>query len=345
VALYLLLTMAPFAAVAPLVGPALDRSRGGRRLIVIGAAAGRSVMCLLMARDVNSLFLFPEAFCVLVLSKTYSVAKASLVPAAVETSDELVEANSRLSLLGVVAGIAIALPGGLILKLGSARGVLVLASLVLAGGAIAAVRIATATKVAPPETVEERQELRAAGIVLAASAMGLLRGIVGFLAFLIAFNLREGHGTLWLGVALAASMAGNAAGAVIAPAVRRMVREETILLGALAAVTVVALYCARLGDRPAAALLAGVVGLAASVGKLGFDSLVQRDASDAARGRSFARFETRFQLLWVLGAFIPVVAPIHFTLGFLMIAGVAGFAAFSYWAGQRSARRRAATAT
>src|SRR5690242_18447106 len=34
VALYLLLTMAPFAAVAPLVGPALDRSRGGRRLIV-----------------------------------------------------------------------------------------------------------------------------------------------------------------------------------------------------------------------------------------------------------------------------------------------------------------------
>ena len=34
--LYLALTMAPFAVVAPLVGPALDRAAGGRRWMVIG---------------------------------------------------------------------------------------------------------------------------------------------------------------------------------------------------------------------------------------------------------------------------------------------------------------------
>ena len=41
--------------------------------------------------------------------------------------------------------------------------------------------------------------------------------------------------------------------------------------------------------------------------KLAFDSLVQRDAPDANRGRSFARFETRFQLVWVIGALLPLL--------------------------------------
>src|SRR5262249_35600279 len=35
VLLYLLLTMAPFAIIAPILGPALDRMRGGRRILVI----------------------------------------------------------------------------------------------------------------------------------------------------------------------------------------------------------------------------------------------------------------------------------------------------------------------
>ena len=30
---------------------------------------------------------------------------------------------------------------------------------------------------------------------------------------------------------------------------------------------------------------------------------------DAVRGRSFARFETRFQITWVVGALIPVAIP------------------------------------
>ena len=38
--------------------------------------------------------------------------------------------------------------------------------------------------------------------------------------------------------------------------------------------------------------------------KLAFDSIVQRDAPDANRGRSFAKFETRFQIIWVVGALL-----------------------------------------
>src|SRR5207237_5703670 len=79
VGLYLALTMAPFAVVAPLLGPALDRSRGGRRFLLVGTAAGRALVCFLMAGDIKGLLLFPEAFAFLVLSKSYAIIKSALV--------------------------------------------------------------------------------------------------------------------------------------------------------------------------------------------------------------------------------------------------------------------------
>src|SRR5687768_4657615 len=62
VALYLFLTIAPFAIVGPLMGPALDRMKGGRRLLVVLTGVSRACVCLLMARAVDSLLLFPCAF-------------------------------------------------------------------------------------------------------------------------------------------------------------------------------------------------------------------------------------------------------------------------------------------
>ena len=89
------------------------------------------------------------------------------------------------------------------------------------------------------------------------------------------------------------------------------------------------------GGLLGAATIAFAVGLCAGSGKLAFDALVQRDAPDANRGRSFARFETRFQLIWVVGAAVPVVVPIPGRLGYLLIAGGAAFAAASYVVGYR----------
>src|SRR5690606_37148160 len=63
------------------------------------------------------------------------------------------------------------------------------------------------------------------------------------------------------------------------------------------------------------ATMALLVAVAASSGKQAFDAVVQRDAPDANRGRSFARFESRFQVAWVLGAFIPVVIPLPTRIG------------------------------
>src|SRR3954451_15988511 len=145
VALYLLLTMAPFAVVAPLLGPVLDRSRSGRRTVVVVSLLGRAVVCLFMARHIDSLLLFPEAFVVLVLSKSYFVTKGALVPATVDDDRQLVKANSRLVVLGVVAGFVMAGPGVAVLQLAGGAWVLRFAALVFAGGAIAAVRLARVT--------------------------------------------------------------------------------------------------------------------------------------------------------------------------------------------------------
>jgi MFS family permease len=341
VGLYLALTMAPFAVVAPLIGPALDQARGGRRWMVVGASACRVVVCLFMIDDVDGLLLFPEAFAVLVAAKSYQVAKSALVPTVVHTDDELVEANSKLSLLSGVVGFATAIPGGIALKLGGSEAVLVLAVLVFAVAAALGFRLPATQVAAQPASAAERNELRGISIVLAASAMGLLRGIVGFLTMLLAFDLRTGDAPSWhFGVVLGVSVIGSLVGALVAPMLRRNTSEENILLVLLALTTVTGVGTAYVGDLTGAAILAFAVGIAASAGKQAFDALVQRDAPDANRGRSFARFETRFQLLWVVGAVIPVVIHLPARLGFLGVGIAAGFATFTFAAGLRAAHHR-----
>ncbi|TMK88774.1 MAG: MFS transporter [Actinobacteria bacterium] len=324
VALYLLLTMAPFAVVAPLLGPVLDRSRSGRRTVVVACMVGRTVVCLLMARHLHSLLLFPEAFVVLVLSKAYLVTKAALVPATVADDSELVRANSRLAVLGVVAGFVAAGPGVLVLKLSflGAAWVLRLAAVVFVVAAVAGVRLARAPVARPPApTASEAAALKSRGILLGASAMAVLRGAVGFLTFLLAFAFRRAHApSWWFGIAIGASLAGTLVGALLAPRLRRLVSEERMLTASLVFVAVAAAVGARFGNRAAASALAGVLGLAAGAGKLAFDSMVQRDAPDAAQGRAFARFETRFQLVWVAAALIPVVVPVPTRVGMIMLA-------------------------
>ncbi|HLF41395.1 MAG TPA: MFS transporter, partial [Acidimicrobiia bacterium] len=106
--------------------------------------------------------------------------------------------------------------------------------------------------------------------------------------------------------------------------------------------SVVALFGARNFGRFWIPVVAATVSVGAAAGRLAFDSLVQRDAPEAVRGRTFARFETRFQLAWVAGAFVPVAVPMPGRLGFLILALGLGFAGLSYLAGIRASRGSAA---
>ena len=81
VLLYLLITMAPFALVAPVIGPALDRLQHGRRWTMAGTAIGRAVLALIMAgHPTDLLVLYPCALGSLVLSKAYGVVRAAAAP-------------------------------------------------------------------------------------------------------------------------------------------------------------------------------------------------------------------------------------------------------------------------
>lgn len=339
VTLYLLLTIAPFAAASPLIGPALDRAKGGRRWMVVGTDAARAVLCLLLVQNLDGLAFFPIAFAMLVFAKSYQISKSAVVPTTVGSDEELVEANSKLALISGLAVVLAAGPGFLLMWLGSPAVVVGVASIVFAIAAIAALRLPSAVVAPEPPDEAERAELHSAAVLLSVSAMGVLRGIVGFVAFLVAFALRRADEPIWhLGVAAAAAQIGFLAGAAIAPPLRRRLPEESILVGSLAATAAAALLLSFIGPLPGVTLLSLVIGASSSAGKQGFDAIVQRDAPDANRGRSFARFETRFQLAWVVGALLPVVVPVPLELGFICVAGSAAFAAVSYHVGLRRAR-------
>lgn len=345
VALSLILTVAPFGLVAPFLGPAIDRRESGRRSVVVLVAAARAVTALYMAVVVDRLLLFPAAFVFLVLSKTHAVTKSALVPTVVDHDDELVQANSRLSLIGAAVGLVAAIPGVPVLKLAGAEWVLRMAAVAFVATAVAAVRITRARDESPDKAVhvfgrtghgQDDEGLRARGIRAAAVAMGGMRATVGFLTFLIAFGLRRAGAPAWLfGLALAASMAGTVLGAAAAPALRRRFPEERLLAGCLALVAAAGLLSTRIHGRTGAVVVAAAVGIGASAGKLAFDSLVQRDAHTAVRGRQFARFEAAFQLTWVVGALIPVIIHIPIRLGAGLLGATAAGLCALYLAGTR----------
>ena len=123
--------------------------------------------------------------------------------------------------------------------------------------------------------------------------MGLMVGIVGFLTFLIAAALHRGRAPAQFGVVVAASGVGSLLGSLLAPALRRSGTSEERILQIVLGSPRAGPCWRRAGGIVAARGAALCVGVAASSGKLAFDSVVQRDAPDANRGRSFARFETR----------------------------------------------------
>ncbi|HLY84395.1 MAG TPA: MFS transporter, partial [Acidimicrobiales bacterium] len=352
VALSLVLTMTPFAIVAPFLGPAIDRHRGGKRMIVLFAAAGRAVACLFMARYIHGLLLFPAAFVTLVCSKAYVVAKSALVPTVVERPEDLVEANSKLAVAGGIVGFVAAIPGVAILKLFSGVTVLRVDSVVFVLCAVSALRIqprrpGVAVEPTSGETVAPPAEARAGpsaggplppGVLqLAAVAMASLRFCVGFLTFLVAFAFRRSHAPAWwYGIVLAGSVGGNLIGAAVAPMLRGKVKEQHILAGAVGAVGLMGLLVMQLSGLhryPAAALLAATIGLAAGSAKLAFDSLVQQEVPPASQGRAFARFEAAFQLVWVVGGLVPVVIAMSLNAGFIVTTTITAAAGVVYEGG------------
>src|SRR5579872_3082300 len=109
VVLFLIVTMAPFAVLAPFIGPFLDRMQTGRKYVLSGTLMARGLLCWGMSAAVNNtLTLLPAAFGVLILQKAYGVVKVSVTPRLLPPEIPLVTANSRSGLLALAGSTAAA---------------------------------------------------------------------------------------------------------------------------------------------------------------------------------------------------------------------------------------------
>ena len=107
---------------------------------------------------------------------------------------------------------------------------------------------------------------------------------------------------------------------------------------ALGAVAVAGIGGAFTGGVLVAMVLAFTVSAMTSLGRMAFDSIVQRDAPDANQGRAFARFEARFQLAWVLAGLPPVAFTMPGQAGFFVVGEFGAMAAMLYVLGSRAVR-------
>jgi hypothetical protein len=337
VLLFLGISFVPFLFVAPLIGPAIDRMAGGRRLVIQVVTIVRVLLSIAMAFNADSLLLFPLAFMAMVAQKTYAISKSALVPTVVRSEEELVEANSKLGLISGLVGAVAIVPAAVLQKTLGPTATLLYAAAIFGVAFVAATRLPREAIARRAPGDDETIELHGDRVVLASNAMMLLRAGAGFTFFHLFFWFRaQDAGLVWFGLALGFGSLLTMTGNATAPLIRARVREETMLGGAVALLAAAGVATALLGGVVSGVLLAGAANFAAAIGRLAFEAIVQRDAPDANRGRAFAQFETRFQLGWVAAGLVPVVVSMPGQFGFFLVGGAAGAGALTYLLGTRA---------
>ena len=331
VLLFLAVSMAPFAVVAPLVGPFVDRMKGGQRMVVVLVGVLRAFVLVGMASSLDSLTLFPLAFAALILGKTYAIAKSAIVPTTVNDESKFVESNSKLGQISGITGFVVAGPVAA-LQLIDTRAALGLGVIAFLAASLNAYRLPKMAIQVGQSDAREKEELHSPSIVAASIAMRTLRFAVGFMFFHLAFWLRkEIAGTAWFGLAIGLSGLATLGANFAGPYLRRRMRVEMMLFASLVFVVLVALFATWYDRVVGGIVLVAAVNAAAAIGRLAFEATVQRDAPDANRGKVFARFETQNQIAWVCGGLIPVIISPSGWLGFAGVVVISSVGAVLFW--------------
>ena len=323
VALFLVLTMLPFAVVAPLIGPFLDRFRRGRRWAIGVTLAIRAFCCWVLAgavADASPAFYFAALGC-LVSSKAYGVTRASAVPRLLPETFTLVKANSRISLTGTgAAAISAPIAGGAAYL--GAEWALRYGALLFAVGTVLAIllpaKVDSSEGEEPVDLSPRPSTVRKGLSITHAVVNGLrsnagLRLLSGFLTIFMAFTLREppasmgwdGNPTILLGLVVGGAGAGNTVGTLIGSAASSR-RPEKVVIGVLVLDVAVLATVGVLFTWWTAVILGLTVGICQSLGKLSLDAMIQRDVPERVRTSMFARSETLLQLGWVTGGLIGI---------------------------------------
>jgi MFS family permease len=335
VLLYLLITMAPFAVVAPVIGPVLDRLQHGRRWTMAATAIGRAVLAVIMAAHPTELLvLYPCALGSLVLSKAYGVVRAAAAPRLVPRGMTLTEANARLTIFGLGSTLVLGALVGLLIKItGSYSFGLYLTAVGFAACAVFAFRLpkqvdsAVSAARHPQEPIRPRKQDRVPPLsrlqswakrgfdphlvtaLQGESALRLLSGLLTiYLAFYIESTQHGANAAAQLALVIGAAGAGNFTGTAIGTRLK-MARPESVI-GVSAAIAGAVCLLVALSFGPVLATIAMFVSAVANaLSKIALDALIQRDVVETLRSSAFARSETFLQLAWVIGAAVGVALP------------------------------------
>ena len=346
VALYLLITVAPFAVIAPVIGPLLDRLQHGRRWALAGSTGAQGALAVILALYMDTWVLYPAALGIMVLSKSFGVLKAAVTPRVLPPGVTLVKTNSRLTVFGLVAsGVAGALAAGISAITGS-TGAAWLTAVICGVGVWLCLRIPSwvevtegevATTLIPataddatgrPGAVRGRTPLTN-HVVTALWANGTIRSLTGFLMLFAAFVVKAqtegspGEQLVLLGIVGAGAGVGGFLGNAIG-ARQDFGRPSGLLIGGLCAALAGAVVAAVFGGIPTAAGAALVAATVSALLKVCLDAVVQRDLPEESRASAFGRSETILQLSWVFGGALGVLLPPVWWVGFTVIAVVVG---------------------
>ncbi|WP_308248104.1 MFS transporter [Nocardia nova] len=351
VALYLLITIAPFAVIAPLIGPLLDRLQRGRRLALSTSFAIRVVFAILLIFNFDSWALYPLALCMMISSKSFAVLKSAVTPRVLPPGIDLVRTNSRLTVFGLVGGtLGAGAVAGAVAAVAGSVGALVFAALIAAAGAYLSLRIPSWVEVTEGEVpatlgyhsrsgteVLDRGEKSAVkpgrrrqplgrSVVTGLWGNSAIRVLTGFLTFYVAFvakstEHRPVQQAAMLGLVGAAAAIGNFVGNATGARLK-LGRPSLIVVECTAACTAVAVVAMLLDNLVGAAVAALVAACASALAKVSLDASIQDDLPPESIASGFGRSETVLQLSWVVGGAGGVLLPTVYWEGFAVVTAV-----------------------
>ncbi|OBI16415.1 hypothetical protein A5712_26375 [Mycobacterium sp. E2327] len=361
VALYLLITIAPFAVIAPLIGPALDRLQHGRRVALALSFALRTLLAVLLIMNYDgatgsfpSMVLYPCALAMMVLSKSFSVLRSAVTPRVMPPSIDLVRVNSRLTVFGLLGGTIAggAIAGGVefvcthLFKLPGALFVVVAVTI---AGAFLSMRIPRWVEVTAgevPATLSYRRdgdqrrrwpdEVKRVGgtlrqplgrnIITSLWGNCTIKVMVGFLFLYPAFVAKAHQANGWaqlamLGMIGAAAAIGNFAGNFTSARLQ-LGRPAVLVVRCAVAVCAVALAAAVAGTLMVTVIATLITSGSSAIAKASLDASLQHDLPEESRASGFGRSESTLQLAWVLGGALGVLVYTELWVGFTAVSAL-----------------------
>lgn len=362
VALYLLITIAPFAVIAPLIGPALDRVQHGRRAALAMSFMLRMVLAIVLIMNYDgatgsypSWVLYPCALGMMVLSKSFSVLRSAVTPRVMPPTIDLVRVNSRLTVFGLIGGTIVG--GGiaagieyLFTTLFALPGALFVVVFLALAGASLSMRIPRWVEVtegevpttltyhgpsgpmggwasdAVTEPISSPRQPLGRNIITSLWGNCTIKAMVGFLFLYPAFVAKAHQASGWVQLGML-GMIGAAAGignfaGNFTAARLRLGRPAVLVVRATIAVTVMALAAAVTGNLFVAAAATLVTSGSTAIAKASLDASLQDDLPEESRASAFGRSESVLQLAWVLGGALGVLVYTELWVGFTAISAL-----------------------